>query len=74
MSALDRLRSLLRHPLVLLGGFLALTVLGIMNSAYSYVLTSIKEDLGLSYTESGALMSAYFVGYLLSGAKISQIE
>ena len=65
MSALDRLRSLLRHPLVLLGGFLALTVLGIMNSAYSYVLTSIKGDLGLSYTESGALMSAYFVGYTI---------
>jgi nitrate/nitrite transporter NarK len=62
---LDRLRGLLRHPLVLLGGFLALTVLGIMNSAYSYVLTSIKGELGLSYTESGALMSAYFVGYTL---------
>ncbi len=65
MLALDRLRSLLKHPLVLLGGFLALTVLGIMNSAYSYVLTSIKGELGLSYTESGALMSAYFVGYTL---------
>jgi len=48
---------------VLLGGFLALTVLSIMNSAYSYVLSSIKGELLLSYTESGALMSAYFTGY-----------
>jgi NNP family nitrate/nitrite transporter-like MFS transporter len=58
-----RVNNLLRHPEVLFGGFLALTVLSIMNSAYSYVLTSIKGELVLSYTESGALMSAYFTGY-----------
>jgi len=45
------------------GGFLALTVLSMMNSAYSYVLDAIKGELSLSYTESGALMSAYFFGY-----------
>jgi nitrate/nitrite transporter NarK len=56
-------RGILRHPGVLVGGFLALTVLAMMNSAYSYVLDSIKGELGLSYTESGALMSAYFFGY-----------
>ncbi len=55
--------GLLRHPGVLFGGFLALTVLAIMNGAYSYVLGSIKGDLLLNYTESGALMSAYFTGY-----------
>ena len=55
--------GLLRHSGVLFGGFLALTILAIMNSAYSYVLGSIKEELTLSYTESGALMSAYFTGY-----------
>ncbi len=57
--------GLLRHPGVIFGGFLALTLLGIMNSAYSYLLGSIKEELTLSYTESGALMSAYFMGYTL---------
>ena len=58
-----KVNNLLRHPGVLFGGFLALTVLSIMNSAYSYVLGSIKGELLLSYTESGALMSAYFTGY-----------
>jgi nitrate/nitrite transporter NarK len=53
----------MRHPGVILGGFLALTVLAMMNSSYSYVLDSIKVELSLSYTESGALMSAYFFGY-----------
>jgi len=58
-----KVNNLLSHPGILFGGFLALTVLSIMNSAYSYVLTSIKGELLLSYTESGALMSAYFTGY-----------
>jgi nitrate/nitrite transporter NarK len=60
-----KVNDLLRHPGVLFGGFLALTVLAIMNSAYSYVLGSIKGELLLSYTESGALMSAYFTGYMV---------
>jgi ACS family hexuronate transporter-like MFS transporter len=60
-----KVNNLLRHPGVLFGGFLALTVLAIMNSAYSFVLGSIKGDLLLSYTESGALMSAYFTGYMV---------
>jgi MFS family permease len=60
-----KVNNLLRHPGVLFGGFLALTVLAIMNSAYSYVLGSIKGELLLSYTESGALMSAYFTGYMV---------
>ena len=60
-----KVNNLLRHPGVLFGGFLALAVLAIMNSAYSYVLGSIKAELLLSYTESGALMSAYFTGYMI---------
>jgi nitrate/nitrite transporter NarK len=60
-----KVNNLLRHPGVLFGGFLALTILAIMNSAYSYVLGSIKGELLLSYTESGALMSAYFTGYMV---------
>ncbi len=60
-----KVSNLLRHSGVLFGGFLALTVLAIMNSAYSYVLGSIKGELALSYTESGALMSAYFTGYMV---------
>ena len=50
---------------ILLGGFTALTILSIMNSGYSYVLDLIKTELKLNYTQSGALMSAYFIGYTL---------
>jgi nitrate/nitrite transporter NarK len=57
--------GLFRQPGVLFGGFLALTILSIMNGAYIYLLTSIKGELLLNYTESGALMSAYFTGYTI---------
>jgi len=57
--------GLLRHRRVLLEGFLGLATLSVMNASYSYVLDSIKAELTLSYTEAGALMSAYFVGYAL---------
>jgi len=39
--------------------------LSVMNASYSYILDAIKAELTLSYTEAGALMSAYFVGYAL---------
>jgi len=55
----------LRHPGVLLGGFLALATLSVMNSAYSNVLDAIKAEMSLSYSQAGALMSAYFTGYAL---------
>jgi len=57
--------GVLRHRRVIVGGFLALTTLNLMNSAYSNVLETIKAEMDLSYTQSGALMSAYFVGYML---------
>lgn len=57
------LRRLLKYPDILLGGFLALATLSIMKSAYSIVLDSIKNDLSLTYTQTGSLMSVYFVGY-----------
>ena len=56
-------QGIFRYPGVLIGGFISLTILSIMNSSYSYVLDSVKHDLNLTYTQSGALMSAYFVGY-----------
>lgn len=56
-------KGIFRYPGVLIGGFISLTILSIMNSSYSYVLDSVKQDLNLTYTQSGALMSAYFVGY-----------
>ena len=56
-------QGIFRYPGVLIGGFISLTILSIMNSSYSYVLDSVKQDLNLTYTQSGALMSAYFVGY-----------
>jgi len=59
------LKTVLRYPRILLGGFLSLATLSIMNSAYSNVLLSIKTDYALTYTQSGALMSAYFVGYTI---------
>lgn len=64
--ALDlSLKTVLRYPRILLGGFLSLATLSVMNSAYSNVLLSIKTDYALTYTQSGALMSAYFVGYTI---------
>ena len=57
--------GVLRHRRIIVGGFLALATLNLMNSAYSNVLETIKAEMGLSYTQSGALMSAYFVGYML---------
>ncbi len=57
--------GVLRHRRIIVGGFLALATLNLMNSAYSNVLETIKAEMALSYTQSGALMSAYFVGYML---------
>jgi ACS family glucarate transporter-like MFS transporter len=50
---------------VIAGGFLAFFFLNILNTSYSTVMALIKEELSLSYTMSGALMSAYFVGYTM---------
>jgi MFS family permease len=55
----------LRYPKIIIGGFIALATLSIMNSAYSNILETIKAELALSYTQSGALMSSYFFGYML---------
>lgn len=57
------IRRVLKYPNILLGGFFALMTLSIMKSAYSNILESIKIDLSLTYTQTGSLMSAYFVGY-----------
>lgn len=57
--------KVLRYPKIIIGGFVALATLSIMNSAYSNILETIKGDLALSYTQSGALMSSYFLGYML---------
>jgi nitrate/nitrite transporter NarK len=54
-----------KHLNIVAGGFIALAVLSIMNSAYSYVLDTIRSDLALTYTQSGAMMSYYFIGYAL---------
>jgi NNP family nitrate/nitrite transporter-like MFS transporter len=59
------LRSVLKKQGILFGGFLSLATLSVMNAAYTNVLDSIKSDLVLTYTWTGALMSAYFVGYTL---------
>ena len=59
------LGSVLKKPRILFGGFLSLATLSLMNAAYTNVLDSIKLDLGLTYTLTGALMSAYFIGYTL---------
>lgn len=61
----DSWKTLSAHAGILLGGFLALCFLNILNSAYSTVLVLIKEEFSLSYTLSGALMSSYFVGYTI---------
>jgi nitrate/nitrite transporter NarK len=57
--------SLRRNVGILMGGFIALFSLNILNNAYSIVMSLIKTDLTLTYTESGALTSVYFVGYAI---------
>jgi MFS family permease len=57
--------ELIVHSGVLVGGFLAHLFLNALNTAYSTVLSLIKEELVLSYTLSGALMSSYFIGYTI---------
>ena len=55
----------IEYTLIVLGGFLAFFFLNVLNSSYSTVLEMIKSDLALTYSMSGALMSSYFVGYLI---------
>ena len=62
MRQLGFLQGNLRALLI---GLLAFCQLNIVSSSYSAVLSSIREDLLLSYTLSGFLMSSYFVGYAL---------
>jgi len=57
--------SLMGNARILAGGFLAFFSLNVLNSSYSTVLALIKADLGLTYTMSGALMSAFFAGYTM---------
>jgi len=57
--------GLFRHSRIFIGGFLAFFFLNILNSAYSTFLGMIKDELALTYTLSGALMSSYFVGYTM---------
>lgn len=56
---------LFRNPRIFAGGFLAFCFAGSLSSSFSTLLGLIKEDFGLTYTLSGALMSAYFVGYTI---------
>jgi NNP family nitrate/nitrite transporter-like MFS transporter len=55
----------IEYALIVSGGFLAFFFLNVLNSSYSTVLEMIKSELALTYTMSGALMSSYFVGYLM---------
>ena len=55
----------IEYILIVTGGFLAFFFLNVLNSSYSTVLEMIKSDLALTYSMSGALMSSYFVGYLI---------
>jgi DHA1 family inner membrane transport protein len=57
--------SLRRNVRVLIGGFIAFFSLHILNTSYSIVMSLIKADLTLTYTESGALTSVYFIGYAI---------
>jgi len=50
---------------ILAGGFIAFCLLHVLNNSYTTVVALIKEELSLSYTMSGALMSAYFTGYTI---------
>lgn len=60
-----KLNGVFRYPTIILGGLLALATLTTMNTAYSNVIDLIKTELALNYTQTGALMSAYFLGYAM---------
>ena len=60
-----KLDFLKTNPQVLVLGLLAFFQLNIVSSAYSTVMSAIRQDLALSYILSGSLMSSYFVGYTL---------
>lgn len=61
----DRSRSLSSNTIMLIGAFVSLMFLNILSSAYSPVLTLIRNDLPINYTLTGLLMSMYFFGYTL---------
>ncbi|TEU11895.1 MFS transporter [Candidatus Bathyarchaeota archaeon] len=65
MAAEGSVNPLKANLRILAGGFLAFLSLTVLNSSYSTVMVLIKEELSLSYTMSGALMSSYFVGYAM---------
>lgn len=65
MQSKEAKNTRIEYTLIVSGGFLAFFFLNILNSSYSTVLEMIKSELALTYTMSGALMSSYFVGYLI---------
>lgn len=65
MRSEEATNTSIEYILIVIGGFLAFFFLNVLNSSYSTVLDMIKSELALTYTMSGALMSSYFVGYLI---------
>jgi NNP family nitrate/nitrite transporter-like MFS transporter len=65
MQSKEAKNTPIEYTLIVCGGFLAFFFLNVLNSSYSTVLEMIKSELALTYTMSGALMSSYFVGYML---------
>jgi nitrate/nitrite transporter NarK len=65
MRSEEATNTSIEYILIIVGGFLAFFFLNVLNSSYSTVLDMIKSELALTYTMSGALMSSYFVGYLI---------
>ena len=65
LSVKDGENVLVKYSSIIFGCFLAFFLLNVLNSSYSTVLEMIKTEFNLTYTMSGALMSSYFVGYMI---------
>ncbi|MCK4952356.1 MFS transporter [Candidatus Bathyarchaeota archaeon] len=62
---MDSYRRLVGYARILVGGFLSISFLFFLNTAYSTLLVLIKEEFILTYTFTGALTSSYFIGYTI---------
>ena len=65
LSVKDGENVFVKYSSIIFGCFLAFFLLNVLNSSYSTVLEMIKTEFNLTYTMSGALMSSYFVGYMV---------
>lgn len=61
------------YVVVILGLFTILSSQGFLRFGYAMMLPSMREDLGLTYTQTGALATANFAGYTIGALAIGYL-